>query len=435
MSLPPHFETPEEYFTECLQFFQEYQYLFSQPNTDVLIHRILERITISDENMQVFDENFDITAVDDEFLNKFFVKLKRLEVFYEDVEHDLDWCVNIAVSRKKQHEIIYLVKEIKEMCEQVECDTVVDFGSGLGYLDQLLFEKTNYRILGIECKESHYVGAKVRQRKYHPNSTDYVKYIKHTVKENSDENIRRFVQEKFEDHRQFCITGLHACADLTIDAINLFLKMDEAKALVIMPCCYHKMVENCNSFKNFPLSICLKDIFRKYNGSDYLKVPFLRVAAQPPSVDEKLEDLVFNLLSRAVLQEYAFKQNCKLKRKKRKAVKTKNMDKNFETYLQDAVANGFELIKKESSDDSNKVENPTFCVEEIMTLWNSMSKVTFKKAGIFILLQNYLQPVIENFVLYDRLVYLKEKGVKHCEFKKILNVNTSPRCLALLAYK
>lgn len=131
MSLPPHFETPEEYFKECLQFFQEYQYLFSQPNTDVLIHRILEKITIKDENIQVFDDNFDVTTVDDEFLNNFFVKLKRLEVFYEDVEHGLDWCVNIAVSRKKQHEIIYLVKEIKEMCEQVECDTVVDFGSGL----------------------------------------------------------------------------------------------------------------------------------------------------------------------------------------------------------------------------------------------------------------------------------------------------------------
>ncbi|KAH9632556.1 hypothetical protein HF086_012363 [Spodoptera exigua] len=409
MSLPPHYETPEEYFKECLQFFRDYQYLFSYPNTDILIHRILEKIAINDEDMQVFDENFDITAVEDDYLAIFFVNLKKMQVCYEDVEEVLDAGVNMAVSPKKKHEIIYLAKEIEEMCEQVNCDTVVDFGSGLGYLDQLLFEKTKYRILGIECNDSHYVGAKVRQRKYHPNSTDYVKYIKHTVKEDSDENIRRFVQEKFENHRQFCITGLHACADLTIDAINLFLKMDEARAIVIMPCCYHKMVENCNSFRNFPLSTCLKDIFRKYNGSEYLKVPFLRVAAQPPFVDEKLEDLVFNLLSRAVLQEYAFKQNCKLKRKKRKAVKTKNMHNNFEIYLQDAIANGFDLIKKQSSNDSDKIENATFCVEEIMTIWNSMTSVTFKKAGIFILLQNYLQPVIENFVLYDRLIAI---GVK-----------------------
>ena len=111
------------------------------------------------------------------------------------------------------------------------------------------------------------------------------------------------------------------------------------------------------------------------------------------------------------------------------------MENNFETYLEDATTNGFTLIKNESSVDKHNVENPTFCVEELRTLWNQITQLTFKKAGIFILLQNSLQPVIENFVLFDRLVYLKENGAKHCEFKRILNVKTSPRCLALLALK
>lgn len=135
-----------------------------------------------------------------------------------------------------------------------------------------------------------------------------------------------------------------------------------------------------------------------------------------------------------LLWMFYFTDNCKLKRKKRKAVKTKNMKNNFEAYIEDATTNGFTLIKNESSDNENNVENPTFCLEELMALWNQLTQLTFKKAGTFIILQNYLQPVIENFVLYDRLVYLKEKGVRHCEFKRILNVKTSPRCLALLAY-
>lgn len=163
------------------------------------------------------------------------------------------------------------------------------------------------RILGIECNESHYVGAKIRQRKYHSNSTDKVKYIKHTITENSHENIQGYIDDKFENHREFCLTGLHACADLTIDAINLFLKMADAKAMVIMPCCYHKMVCDGGIFKNFPLSVCLKAIFGRFKGEEYMRVPFLRLAAQPPSVDNKLEDLVFNLLSRAVLQTFAIR--------------------------------------------------------------------------------------------------------------------------------
>ncbi|KAJ8707287.1 hypothetical protein PYW08_011421 [Mythimna loreyi] len=368
MSLPQYFENPEEYFDESLKFFQEYDYLFSNPNTDLLVHNILDRITIKDEDIDVFNKDFDLSSTDDQFLSEFFNKLKKLQVFYDDIgDNSLENNINVPVSPKKKHEILFLAKEVKEACERVGCDVVVDFGSGLGYLDQLLFETTNYKILGIECNESHYVGAKIRQRKYHSSSTEHVKYIKHTVTENSHENIEEFLNDKFKNHREFCITGLHACADLTIDAINLFLKMSHAKTMVIMPCCYHKMVEYGGVFKNFPLSDCLKGLFSKFKGGEFMRVPFLRLAAQPPSVDDKLEDLVFNLLSRAVLQKFAFKHNCKLKRKKRKAVKTKNMENNFEVYIEDATTNGFTLIKNEPSNDDDKVDNPKFCLEELMT--------------------------------------------------------------------
>lgn len=435
MSLPESFDNPEEYFEESLKFFHEYQYLFNYPNTDILVHNILDKITIQDVDTDVFSENFDLSASDDEFLKTFLARLEKMQVSYKDIDENLDSNINVPVSAKKKHEIIYLAREIKEMCDHVGCDVVVDFGSGLGYLDQRLFETTNYKILGLECNESHYVGAKIRQRKYHSNSIDNVKYIKHTVTESSHKNIEEFLQDKFGDHRGFCITGLHACADLTIDALNLFLNMADAKAMVLMPCCYHKMVENGGFFKNVPLSDCLKNIFRRFKGEEFMKVPFLRLATQPPSVDSRLEELVFNLLSRAVLQLFAVRHNCKLRRNKRKAVKTKTMDRNFETYIQDATTNGFTLLKNDSMLDSNMVENPQFCLSELTTFWNEIPEMTFKKAGVFILLQNYMQPVLENFVLYDRIVYLKENGVSNCEFKKILNVKTSPRCLALLAYK
>lgn len=132
---------------------------------------------------------------------------------------------------------------------------------------------------------------------------------------------------------------------------------------------------------------------------------------------------------------FLFLDNCKLKRNKRKAVKTKSTNNDFLNYLQDAVI-GFTLIDNQlSTSEQNEQHTTNFDSEELNSIWRGLSSSIFKKAAVFVLLQNYLQPVIENFILYDRLVYLKENGLNNCTFKKIFDANISPRCLALLAYK
>ncbi|CAB3223064.1 unnamed protein product [Arctia plantaginis] len=434
MSLPKDFESSEEYFTECLKFFEDYQYLYNTSNVEILLHNVLDKIDLNAGDIDVFDDNIDLAAISDDYLIKFFSKLKKLQVFHKDfLQDEVEYNINVPLSIKKKHEIMYLAKEINEICGNNNCDVIVDFGSGLGYLDQLLFETTNYKVLGIECNENHYVGAKKRQRKYHENSLQNVKYVKHTIKGDSHEKINFFLTEKFQNLDKFCITGLHACADLTIDAINIFFEMEKAKAIAIMPCCYHKMIETNGHFKNFPISSTLKNVYERWEGDVKMNVPFLRLAAQPPRVEEKLQDLVFNLLSRAVLQVYASKHNYKLKRNRRKPVKTKTMDNNFDQYVQNSIESGFTLTPTVPLSEDQ--ENPSFNVEDLKSMWANISSVTFKKAAIYILLQNHLQPVMENFVLYDRLVYLKENGVNNCSFKKILNEKISPRCLALVAYK
>lgn len=150
MSLPQNFKNAEEYFEECLKFFQEYQYLFNYPNTDILIHNILDKITINDEEIEIFDKYLDLSTIADDFLSTFFMELKKLQVFYQDIQEDaLECSMNVPVSPKKKHEIIYLAKEIKGVCENVGCDVVVDFGSGLvriflkSYLNTQLYTHTN----------------------------------------------------------------------------------------------------------------------------------------------------------------------------------------------------------------------------------------------------------------------------------------------------
>ncbi|KAJ2938423.1 hypothetical protein O0L34_g13340 [Tuta absoluta] len=320
MSLPSFYITPEDYFEDSMKLFNKYQYLFKIPNTHILLHGILDKIAVANLD-NVFDETFDLASARDKnnYLKEIFEELDKFQIDYERIGEDdlLESNVNVPVGQKKKHEIVNLTKQIKVICDETSCNVVVDFGSGLGYLDQLLYETTDIKVLGIECNENHYVGAKKRQNQYHRNSLQNVKYIKHTINENSDRNIQEYVIDKF-GVSTFCITGLHACADLTIDGINLFMKMADAKGLILMPCCYHKMTPDDSKAG--------------------------RLAAQPPTWHENLEQLVFNLLARATLQLYAYKHNYKIKRNKRKAVKTKTVHKSFSEYLRNAN-NGFTLVE------------------------------------------------------------------------------------------
>lgn len=77
-----------------------------------------------------------------------------------------------------------------------------------------------------------------------------------------------------------------------------------------------------------------------------------------------------------------------------------------------------------------------FNVEELKEMWtNICDLITIRKAAIFILIQRHLQPIFENFILFDRLMYLRENGFNQCYFKKIVDEKISPKCLALIIKK
>lgn len=112
--------------------------------------------------------------------------------------------------------------------------------------------------------------------------------------------------------------------------------------------------------------------------------------------------------------------------------KTKEND--FSSYVMEVTENGFSLICNGNVEcTENKYHH--FDMEELWFFWRQNSTLTFQKAAIFIALQNNLQQVFENCILYDRLLYLKEKGITNCEFKRIVNEKISPRCFALIAKK
>lgn len=117
-----------------------------------------------------------------------------------------------------------------------------------------------------------------------------------------------------------CMTGLHTCGDLTVDAIRIFFQLVSVKLLVLVPCCYHKMSLAKDTavidgkFSNFPLSSSLCHLIHSAAFCDspsFLCRPFLRLASQETAArwqqwsEEDHKEHSLQVMARAVLQLYA----------------------------------------------------------------------------------------------------------------------------------
>lgn len=133
MSLPSYFDTAEDYFDYALKFFQQHQHLFNFENIKVLTLDIIQKVDI--ENLdEVFDGEFTLdVARQNTYLNEFLDECGRISRNVEEFirDDDLEQEYSVPLTPKKKHEIVYLAKEIDSICKDTNCDTVVDFGSGL----------------------------------------------------------------------------------------------------------------------------------------------------------------------------------------------------------------------------------------------------------------------------------------------------------------
>lgn len=155
-------------------------------------------------------------------------------------------------------------------------------GCGVGHLTNFLHRKFQYKILGIEADSKRVKTAENIQKTKFPKSHTSVKFVQHFIESSSASFIKPLLIKEFNlnESPDLVLTGLHACADLTVTSLNLFLRSPNVKTLIIMPCCYHKMKYKENShdeFENIPLSQRLKSA--QY-AKDIINRPFLRLAGQ-----------------------------------------------------------------------------------------------------------------------------------------------------------
>ncbi|XP_063985354.1 probable methyltransferase-like protein 25 [Diachasmimorpha longicaudata] len=303
-----------------------------------------------------------------------------------------------------------------------------------GYVCQLLHHLFNYRVLGLESNPSITATANRRQYTLHPLSRPSVQYSCLKVTKDSSDAIEKLLKSfTNNENEKFCLIGLHSCGDLSTNALRLFRDMKNARLLVMMSCCYHKLecAEDKPGFKNFPMARGLEREYERIRDpqGEVLGRTFMRLACQEPAErwegmgEEEHETHSICLMARAVLELFCRKNQINLTKTKRKSVRSSKC-LNFETYLQNFVSrynfNGKELDEKYYA--------------EINQLWGE-NESKLKLAEVYTGLQLLLQAPAEYLVLNDRKCWLEEQGFPETKIVSVLNRKLSPRSHAIVSSK
>ncbi|XP_049545105.1 uncharacterized protein LOC125956881 [Anopheles darlingi] len=163
-------------------------------------------------------------------------------------------------------------------------DVFIEYGSGLGYLSQHLHERHGQKkVLGVEGNPQRVETSLRRQSVLYPSSKEAVRYLAHLIGEESIFYLQDTLAKYFpsESSPTATIVGLHACADLSVLAMRHFVLCPTIQELIIMPCCYHKMMlkSDGQTFLNVPLSEELAAALDFVKG-DFISRSFLRLASQ-----------------------------------------------------------------------------------------------------------------------------------------------------------
>ncbi|KAL6567648.1 hypothetical protein OROGR_001316 [Orobanche gracilis] len=192
-----------------------------------------------------------------------------------------------GMNQKKKHEIEALAAVIGSIARRVGAHTVVDVGSGQGYLAQVLSFEYELPVIAIDASPHHgnitdarakriekYYAAKTRKSRSESKSFSTPKtftcrvlspimlnYVSRSLVQFDDLEKQTIfkvnaVEEPLEgpmgreysslpkaNDSSLVLAGLHACGDLSVTMLRTFVECDEVKAMVSIGCCYNLLTE------------------------------------------------------------------------------------------------------------------------------------------------------------------------------------------------
>lgn len=122
--------------------------------------------------------------------------------------------------------------------------TVVDLGSGQGYLSRLLAFQHGLNVLGVDGDPAQSAGAYRIDAQFSKRSTRVPGDLRHSTLLISPSTLPQLQKSivEFNGEKDWLLCGLHTCGPLAYTTIDLFFKTS-AKCLVTVACCYNRLTE------------------------------------------------------------------------------------------------------------------------------------------------------------------------------------------------
>ncbi|XP_065898432.1 methyltransferase-like protein 25B isoform X2 [Dysidea avara] len=320
------------------------------------------------------------------------------------------------VKPKKQHEVNLLSEVIHQLTEQLNCQHVIDIGSGHGHLARHLAFHHQLNVITVEADSSHFKPAskfdreveeeleKKARRGVSVNNCGKLQHIIHHIKPDSGyKEVTELLQHcvgvadksvGVADSKQIAVlAGLHTCGDLSATMLRMFCSSPQIVGLVNVGCCYMKLTSASSTEPHpsspigYPVSKAVMSLDghwlsyearelachalelyrdRVLNGSEYLKIHCHRAVVQTILKKHFLERapvMIPKKTSKLPFKEYAH-----------------------------AILSLFNL----------PAELDMKTLDPLLARW--------KDVVVLFMLRLAIAPCVESVILLDRLLYLREQG-------------------------
>jgi hypothetical protein len=180
-------------------------------------------------------------------------------------KNDLGVWLSMWMKPKKKHEVSLMSHRIAETMRDSGCSTILDIGSGEGYLSRVLTYSLGFNVVAIDGNASFSERAKQRTgtltrylrdhagpaelSEQYKDGTAKLLHLEGFIDPTMDSaQLTAFLDPlvqagdvTHDDLARLGLVGLHCCGDLTPTMIKMFLSSSTLKTLVVAGCCYFKM--------------------------------------------------------------------------------------------------------------------------------------------------------------------------------------------------
>ena len=358
-------------------------------------------------------------------------------------------------SLKKQHERNILSKYLRDMLAKYHTiESVVDIGSGLGYLTadlSLNWHRQTARSLdvcGIEGKESNIEEAKRRLDLTTKNTPEAkVKYYQAYLASADDINLA--MTKLHSPSSKVSLTcSLHACGNLSAHMLRHFIQSDKVEMVVNIGCCYNLITERF--IQPIGCQCCKPGMQDEYQHTE-VKVQYPMSKLVTFALGERLRTLALQAtqkwpnvqtcrimfrkhLYRAILQHILLKHGLVSADDRPKLHSTGKLKSRFFTQ-------GYIYYAKEALKRIGFAEKLT--QEQIVEGYEEVAHLAYRVV-VVVTLRALCASLVESLILMDRWAYVKEELDKAAELGRrggavklveLFHPATSPRGWAVVGVK